>query len=239
MADHRLTAGLGTLAALWVVAGWFGFAPVVSGWIGPKTPRDLGISFMEDDYRHARDKAGTTFETLEPGLSPRESLKMEGQHDVATYFSGPEIAVLANRAPWKYNFIRDGQVKIAEDGVVEAAGLVRLNRLSGHAAAHGGHGFRANLMLGYFRLIGFDTPYYARFSAKVVEGKLEMEMKDLQIGRWKFSKRWLEAKDAAIEELVRTHLAQHPEISVRKLEFIPQLMRFEGMLPDKIRTSPE
>lgn len=179
-------AGIGIaviIAIIVLVIGYYGFIPGLSGLMGANTPRDLGVTYTQEDLDNANRKLGVTYATLPPDTPDSESIVMEGFHGIDEEFTDAEITALFNdhSENWGNYPMDDIQVRFNPDGTMELSGKLMTARLPGFAEAKG------------YDMIGqLDRPeldylseptIYLKGDLDVTNGVVSTDITELQVGR--------------------------------------------------------
>lgn len=113
--------------------GATGFVPVVSDIMGANTPRDLGVKSTNEDYKNALAKIG--FE-LDNSLGFGKDTMISygaGRREVDITLTNAEISSLINFKHAEAYPVRNAQVKISQDGTMEASALVVVPEYKGYS----------------------------------------------------------------------------------------------------------
>ncbi len=195
MVARRRGCGCGGLVAVIIVIlvvviavaglGYLGIVPGVAGLFGSAGARDLGVRFTPADLASYNAKGLTRVTALPAGTAPGDSMEIGGSVPVKASFTSEELtAVAAEREKqWAYWPVTGLQVKIGQDGTVEASGILRVDRAYGYAAAVGLPASGVNQALQALKFVGGNPPVYIRGTGSVTNGKVNLDVQQLEIGR--------------------------------------------------------
>ncbi len=130
---------LGIVIVLALAGGYFGLIPGVSKVFAADRPRDLGVTYTEQDRLNGRVKAGWKLTELPAGLPPALSLQYAGSHPVNTIFTNKELTAWINKS-WNNIPLTNCQIRVNNDGTAEFSGILHTSRIKNYAAAMGGTG---------------------------------------------------------------------------------------------------
>jgi hypothetical protein len=165
--------------------GYFGFVPGLSDIMGANKPKDLGVASRPSDLEKANTKLGVTIKTLPHTESGADSLTRSGEQQVATSFTSAELTALFNdhASRWKYYPIKDIQINIHDDGVVEVSGVLQVDRFNGFADAIGiPEGTRSEIRP-YLSYVTGNPSIYLKGTLKVSNGVAQSNIEELQVGK--------------------------------------------------------
>ncbi len=125
-----LIIGGAILLVIILIIGYTGFFPAVSDLMGTNKPMDLGVSYSKQDYFNALSKAGFSLDNS-AGLGPDTRIVYEGEKNIDAEFTQEEVSAILSYDHADEFPVRDVQVKINNDGTMEASALVKLDDYKG------------------------------------------------------------------------------------------------------------
>ena len=130
---------VGILLIIVLVLGYLGFVPILSGLMGANSPRDLGISYTQEDIDSANGKLGVTYVALPPSTPDANSVIMEGFHPINVVLGDNELTALFNDHAdnWGNYPMSDIQVRFNPEGDIELSGVIETGHLKGFADSKG------------------------------------------------------------------------------------------------------
>jgi hypothetical protein len=230
---------LGILAVVFVlvlVAGYFGFVPGIAAVFGSDKPRDLGVTYTQNDYQSARQKSNIKRVDLPPNTPPEQSLVCSGEHAANFNLTDNEVTALINEKSWRYFPVHDGQVRFNADGTAEMSGILELDTLEGYARARGYSEEDFKVVtdwLGRFAMVQKDMPFFVKGTGSV-GGSIDFNILKLELGRFSVPVDQINGRKAELINLLEEGLGRIDGFSVNKLNFSNGQMHFEGTLPDQV-----
>lgn len=101
--------------------------------MGVQTPKDLGISYTQEDFNSAMDKTGIELLALPEGSTGENAWKTEGSKDINISLTSEEITAMVNERPFKYWPVKDVQIRLNDDGTSEVSGVGIRDNIVGFA----------------------------------------------------------------------------------------------------------
>jgi hypothetical protein len=225
---------LGVLVVLVLVGGYYGFVPGVANIFGSNKPKDLGVTYTEQDRLDGRAKIGWTINTLSPGLPPEQSLVYTGSKAVDASFTEKELTAWINKS-WNYAPLTNCQIRVNPDNSVEFSGILHINRIKDYETAMGGNATDFDKLLpGFVKYLPSSPPVYMKASASVVNNQVSCTIQAFSIGRYSFSSDWLEKNSSLFENAAEWQISRIPGVSVNSITFSNGQVQFDGTLPASI-----
>ena len=105
--------------------GYLGFIPGVASLFGSDKPRDLGVTWSNDDYVAAHKLTKVEIKTATGQIPDKESIISYGSHAAKLSLTDAAITAIinTNSSNWKYFPVTNVQLKIAADGSAQISGL--------------------------------------------------------------------------------------------------------------------
>ena len=164
-----------------LVLGYLGLLPGVASVFGSNKPRDLGVSYSDQDATAAFGISGVAQATLPSSTPAQTSIQYTGTHALTASFSQEQISALVNEQQWKYYPVQAAQIKFNTDGTVEFSGLLLKDRLSGYTQAMGGSAIDVS---GATKYIAGNPPIYIKGKAEVVNNVFTVfDIQKAEVGR--------------------------------------------------------
>lgn len=220
------------IGAIVLAFGYLGFVPGVSSLFGSDKPRDLGIKATAADLQSANGKSGVKLVELPPSSTPVGSIRYSGQVPVDNSFTDKELTALAGNSKWKYNPFQDVQIKIGNDGTVEASGILKVDRLQGYAAATGVSSEVVNAVMDKLELLpNSSPPFYIRGEGSVTNNGVSEDIQQLEIGRVSVPSSLISDNKGAITSFLNDKITKIPGLSVKSATLSNGSVKFDGTLP--------
>ncbi|MES2952986.1 MAG: hypothetical protein V4674_00295 [Patescibacteria group bacterium] len=233
-----LVFGVAVLALL-LVGGYYGVVPVLSTVLGANSPDHMGAMPTDQEFTSAKTKLGLTIKEQKEDTPIRTSLRFSGKSNINASFTANELSALLRNDLWRYNFIREGSVRINEDGTAEVTGQMLVSRLPGYAEAHGISLAAIKQYLDPMISLGLTPAFRVKVDAEWKNNKLTMEIQEITVGRYQVPEEWLSENKQPIEQFVQTMVLAVPGVSIQTLDFKGGKMNAVGSFPSEISWAVE
>lgn len=241
---RRFVIGLIVIVILVILGlGYLGFVPGVSKILGADRPRDLGVAYTDADLKSITSKNHVQRVVVESAPDIKSSFVLKGTQTIKNVFTDKEItARLGQESDWAFNPFTDVQVKIGQDGTVEASGVVRVDRLKGYAEATGMSPQEIEVIskvMDKYRVPKTPFPVYAKGKLSIEDNKLDIDLSELYIGKIPVAKALYSQAKIVFEGLVDERLTSggYGSLDVKSLSFSNGKMNFSGNIPKVITTA--
>ncbi len=213
--------------------GYLGLVPGVSGLMGTNKPKDLGVSFSQEDLDSGNQKTQVKLGTLAESTSIDKSLVYQGQKEVEMTLTSAEITAMANNSKWKYNPLSNVQVRINEDGSAEASGYIDFQAAKDYALALGVSSTDIDQVLEKFPIPQTQFPFYLKGTGSVSNDQVSLNLQQAKL-----------ANIAVPTDIVNTYLdpavsfieneyLSNDSVNIEKLENQSGNAYFKGTLPEE------
>lgn len=230
---------LGIVIILVLIGGYYGFVPGVSSIFGSNKPKDLGVSYTEQDRLGGRAKIGWQIDTLTAGLPPEKSLIYSGSKAVDTSFTEKELTAWINKS-WNYAPLTNCQIRINPDNTAEFSGILHISQINKYKDVMGGSTVDLDKVLpGFLKYIPSNPPVYMKASASVINNQVTCSITAFSIGRYSISADWLKKNSGLFEKAAEWQISRIPGTSIKSLTFSNGQVQFDGTLPAKISRTTE
>ncbi|MFZ2414811.1 MAG: hypothetical protein WAW33_02330 [Minisyncoccia bacterium] len=226
-----------------LVLGYLGFVPGISAIFGSNKPQDLGIKYTEEALQSIAEKNKVKRIIIDQAPNIKSSFILEGSQEVNNSFTSEEItARLGQESDWPLNPFTDVQVKIGENGIVEASGIVRVNRLKDYAEVTGVSQKDIETIskeMDKYKIPRISFPAYVRGTISINNNRLDINLSELKVGRISLSQKLYSQAKKPFESFVYERLTSggYGSLFVRSLNFSNGKMNFSGNLPQIITTA--
>ncbi len=225
---------LGIVVVVALAGGYFGIIPGVSKVFAADKPKDLGITYTEQDRLNGRVKTGWNLTELPAGLPPEQSLKYSGSHPVNTTFNNKELTAWINKS-WNHIPLTDCQIRVNNNGTAEFSGILHTNHIKDYAAAMGETGDFEQYLPSVTKYLIGSPAIYIKAKGSVTNNYVgDVEVEALQIGRFSVPTNWLQENGDALADAAQWQIDQIPGLTINSLTFNSGGVAFDGTLPDSI-----
>jgi len=223
--------------------GYLGFVPGVSKLLGSDKPRDLGITYTAADLKSITSKNRVQRIVLESAPDIKSSFVLKGTQAMSNVFTDKEItARLGQESDWLLTPFTDVQVKIGQDGTVEASGVVRADKLRGYAEATGVSSQEIEAIskgMDKYKVPRISFPAYVKGSLSIENNRLNIDLSELYLGKIPVPKALYSQAKSSFESFVYERLTSggYGSLLVKSLSFSNGKMSFSGNIPKVITTA--
>lgn len=169
---------------------YFGIIPLPGDLLNVKKPKDLGVSYTQQDYDNFLEKTGSQVldyaDASEELKKTNPSIIFTEPADYNTDFSNSQISARINYAKWTAIPAKNVQVKFSDNGVIETSGNLNTSNLRAFASSVGYGGYsseNAEKGLNWLEKIGSDPAFYIKATAEVTNNELTLNTKEVRINR--------------------------------------------------------
>lgn len=215
-----------------LIAAYFGFIPWLSPVFGSNQPRDLGVTYTEQNYTNTHNNFGVEVTAINSAPDVKNSLVYTGKHDVNLALSSADITGYVAAETWKYAPISKIQVKINADGTGEASGILNLDNILPFISMTTPVD-EVQKAIDKFQITS-NPPFYAKGKVSVVNNKASFIVQSLEIGRIPVPNHYIAENTTALNDFVTDRLNYVPNLQIRKLELVDGKVIFDGTVPDKV-----
>ncbi|OIP97559.1 hypothetical protein AUK40_02885 [Candidatus Wirthbacteria bacterium CG2_30_54_11] len=166
-----------------LVLGYLGYIPGLSALLGANKPRDLGVTWTQEDLASVHQKSGVDYQfgALPSDTPPEQSVIYKGTREVKQEFTSSEITASLNNKNSKYYPFQDVQVRFNADGSGEISGKIDKAKLKGFATVID---FPSAVSSRAIDLLPPDPVFYVKMKASLKDNQVAIfEPQAFQIGR--------------------------------------------------------
>lgn len=175
-----------------LVAGYYGFVPILSTIMGASRAKDLGVTYSQQDYANYLAKTKTDLQNFadapdnpeKPGKKIVFANPIDDQNITLTQ---EELTAAINESEWVWMPISSTQVKIT-DGTVEISGNLELDNIANFIGFIGGVGYSqgdVDKAVGWAKKFINNAPIYIKAQGSVTDNQLSLYVEQVTIGRYK------------------------------------------------------
>lgn len=228
---------LATLIAILIsggllVGGYTGKIPAVSNILGTNSAKDLGIDYSDIDVEKIHNNLGTELITNSDKAGPT-GVKMEGSKEVKYTLAQEEISALINKSPFKHNPFSNAQVKINNDGSVEASAILKVETLFELANAMGYSGEKVKEQMEKYKIPVRNIPIYGNVTGYVKDNRVTADFSKISVARIPLPSFIIDQATPQIIKATEGIINSFPEFEAKSITFDNGKMNFEGSIPDK------
>jgi hypothetical protein len=192
--------------------------------------KDLGVRYTNEDFERSLSKVGGRLEALPKDTPKEKSIQMNGILNVDTSFTDEELTAAADSRKWIYYPVKDPQIKIHDDGTLEASAQIRTSRLMDYALATNTPKYYTDL-IDKFDILP-NPPVYIKGKGYVENNKITIEnLEEGEVGRIKLEGEMLDAVGKELKYFIEDGIKRTPGLDVNKLTFENGEMDLKGTIP--------
>jgi hypothetical protein len=223
-----------------LILGYYGFIPVLSDVMEANKPKDLGVTYTSADLDSANSKLGVIFKNLPPTDSGATSLTKTGQKQLIASFTSAELTALLNdhSQKWKYYPIKNIQVKISNDGVIELSGVLQADRFTGFADAVEVRESSRSQVRPYLYVVSSNPSIYMKGSLSITNNVVQTDIQRIEVGRLSVSGDQVNSYKGALDSFIQDR-ANGRIIKINAASFKNGQVNVDALIPQEIGlTSP-
>jgi hypothetical protein len=199
-----------------VFLGFLGLMPGLSTLMGTDKPRDLGITYTQENLKSVRAKSQIEYKTLPDSAIPSQTRQFSGKREVSTEFTSAEITATMNNQPWKLWPYKNVQVEFNADGSAEVSGILLKDKISAYATVIGAPQQAIDFAMKY---LPANPVFYVKMTATLTDNKIGVfEPQTFEIGRIPLPVSMFLAMGG--DKLIKTAYAQDPQAMLLELSKI-------------------
>jgi len=230
---------VGIILVVVLVLGYFGFVPLLSGLMGANTPRDLGVTYTQEDVDSANGKLGVSYVALPSGTPDSGSLIMEGFHNVGTGLTESELTGLFNdhAEQWGNYPMSEIQIRFNPEGDIEMSGRIETGHIRGFADSKGYDEETRSQVRPYLNLVRSKPAVYLRGDLDVINGVVTADLQEVQIGRISISAGQLSLVEDALEAYTQL-VIEAPNLEISYFKSGNGGCDVQALVPSRVSFAP-
>jgi hypothetical protein len=219
-----------------------GVVPVLSSLIGASQV-DLGISVTPQETQEAIAKVGTNIITLPSDTALDAGFRLEGSKDASFTMTSQELSAHSNNRPWANYPVRNVQIKIADDGQIEASAILIISKAMPYALNLGYSEAQIRDAMSEYNLPSFEVPIYIRGFGEVIEDKSTVNAQEVKIGAIIIPTHIVNQANTEVKQVIDDLISKHSHsFHAQYLKFKDGQMQFQGTVAENqyvVGTTPE
>jgi len=216
-----------------LTAGYLGFVPGLSTIMGADKPKDLGITYTQDDFQNMTAKSGITRQTLPESTDLIQSAQYEGTHELKITYSGQDLTALVNETKWKYNPFSNVQIRINQDATTEISGNINLEKLWDYVGTNGVSTSDIEQAKKALAAIPSQPAFYAKGVTEGADNKVsKLNIESLSIGRLSVPSNIIHTNQHYLAEIADKEMSSIPGFYAKSVKAENGEVKFEGSIPD-------
>lgn len=208
------------------VLSFFGFKYAVSS-----KPRDLGVTYSEEDVKNSYNKNGVTEESLPKTDNIIKSIRYEGKKEASFSLTQSEITALINNDKWQYMPVSNVQIRINPDGTGEASGILHIDRILPFVSLTHSIEEVKDAMNKYG--IVNNTAFYLKGKVSVSNNEVTLEPYKIEVGRIAIPNNLVSENIGTAENFAERRIKAVDNLFVESLNLDNGKVNFKGTMPEK------
>lgn len=247
-----LSVIVGLVVILMFVAGYFGLFAPTAKILGTDKPKDLGVTYTEEDTKNVVEK----FKLEKVDAPAGSATKYEGSREINETFSGSELTALVNSSQWAYTPIENVQIKVGDNGFAESSGNLRIDLLASYFAEVSPNIVTEDELNKVASLLPDTVPYYVSGNISFINGNISIDfgnngsvldgliskvyassistgIGEVTVGRFNVPQSLVDSNQDRVNNFLNTGMKHIKGLSMEDLEFNNGSMRLKGTVPTK------
>ena len=220
-----------------LIGGYFNLIPVAASFLGTNKVKDLNIRFTDKTVTELAKKSQikSALTPLDTAVAETDQIELKptysGAKDMNVTLSSEDMTAWIRDRGWPYYPIKDGQIKIHQDGTIEASAIVRTDRIGPWITATGGNAAIVDLVRQKLPIPFKDMPVYIRGNLTVINNKVDLSVQKLDLGRLPVPNSMIDKYTVQVETFAEERMHFATGLDVKELKFSEGKMHFTGTVP--------
>jgi len=215
-----------TIVAL--VGGYFNLIPKAATFMGTNRSKDLGITYNEGDVKKLSEKSGITSTTL---LPTSEIPTYSGSKELEISLNSKDLTAWARDKGWKNYPVKNAQIKINNNGSVEASAIIVTDKLAKWISSTGGNAKIVETIKSKLPVKLSELPVYAKGTAQVTNNEVTINFDKVSVANIPVPGNLLSDNKDYIESFIEERMKYVSGLYVESLKFESGEMQFKGTVP--------
>lgn len=228
-------AGLTVIAVLTI--GYFGFVPGLSSLLGANKPKDLGITYTDEDYKNYTAKTNVQFADFtnapDNPAKPGKKIVFADPKPLSGSVSQAEITAAINNAGWLWMPLTNTQVRFG-DGTVEVSGNLNIDHIAQFITFIGGVGYEQSEVdqaISWASKVIGNAPVYLKANASVTNNVPTIAVTEAQIGRFSVPN---DIAQKALQTGAANAISRTPGLQANSTTFSVGQINYDGTIPTTV-----
>ncbi|PIY69155.1 hypothetical protein COY90_02100 [Candidatus Roizmanbacteria bacterium CG_4_10_14_0_8_um_filter_39_9] len=213
-----------------LIAGYFGFVPVLSSIMGADKPKDLGIKVTTQNYKEGLKKLGMKVETKKtlPGSAMQ---KHTGSHMVDAVFTQEEITAMSKRRRPDFPFFNP-QIKINPDNSFEVSTIFKIDAAITYLTRMGISQEKIDSAFSTMNLPKMNFPLYLKSTGSITNNEINTRIQSLQVGRFSVPHAMVAKYNSIFDTVLTEVMKQDMNSNIISLTINDGKVYVKGAYPD-------
>lgn len=196
--------------------------------------KDLGIVYTAEDSQKAREKVGTEIILINKAGVDKKDFTLEGRLEAKFTMDSKELTAFSNNRPWKNYPVKNLQIKIHDDGTIEASAVLVIEKAMPYAKALGYSEQQIRDAMAKYNVPAVEAPIYIKGKGSVNMNNVVVNAQNVKIGLVNIPAPIVERANSEAMKVLDDLIARNSHaFSAEKVAFDKGIMSFEGAVPGK------
>lgn len=214
-----------------LILAFLGFIPGLSDLFGATKPKDLGISYTQQDYSQAHKKTDIDRKVISDDYQ-REFFLSPQNHFVDDTLTSAEVSAWINERAWKHYPFSNLQIRFNPDNTVEASGNVDIKKFINYIQVLGGMTDKEAQQVSSYMPLSGSPAFYLNFTGNVQNDQVEIRFSKAKLGNLPISSGIVASYTHKLVEFIEEKVLNHPSVNFNELRPDNGLLKVIGTLPD-------
>lgn len=220
-----------------LVLGYFGIIPMPGDFFNVTKPKDLGVTYTEEDYDEFMAKTESqvlSFDEAPKELQTGPGIVFTSPKPYDMTFSNSEISARINYSNWSSMPVENVQVKFSDGGIIEVSGNLITSKLKNFASIAGYGGYSEENVdkgLNWIEKLGSNPAFYLKAKTEITNNELNLDTESIEINRLRLP---ADQANKALTIAAETIIKSVTGLDTEKLTITENAYNFKGNAPSVI-----
>lgn len=220
-----------------LVLGYFGIIPMPGDFFNVTKPKDLGVTYTEEDYDEFMAKTESqvlSFDKAPEELQTGPGIVFTSPKPYDMSFTNSEISARINYSNWSSMPVENVQVKFSEGGIIEVSGNLITSKLKNFASIAGYGGYSEENVdkgLNWIEKLGSNPAFYLKAKTEITNNELSLDTESIEINRLGLP---ADQANKALTIATETIVKSVTGLDTEKLTITENAYNFKGNAPSVI-----
>lgn len=211
---------------------YMGIMPGLSSVFGTNKPKDLGITYTQQNFDQAKSNIKIAYEILPSNLTGPDSVVYEGKSEIDTALTGAEITALKNERKWKYDPLENTQIRFNDDGTTEVSASINKEKIFDYAASIGVSTGDIAKVREALAKIPVTPNIYVKGTFEITNNQVtNLNLSQVQIGKLSVPANIVSENQHYLGELAEMQFNKIPEFNAQSVKVEDSQLKFKGTIP--------
>lgn len=220
-----------------LVLGYFGIIPMPGDFFNVTKPKDLGVTYNEEDYDEFMAKTESqvlSFDEAPEELQTGPGIVFTSPKPYDMSFTNSEISARINYSNWSSMPVENVQVKFSDGGIIEVSGNLITGKLKNFASIAGYGGYSEENVdkgLNWIEKLGSNPAFYLKAKTEITNNELSLDTESIEINRLGLP---ADQANKALTIAAETIIKSVTGLDTEKLTITENAYNFKGNAPSVI-----